>query len=483
MRDFRSVIHIIGLLLCIEAIAMMIPMMVDLIYGNSDWDKFFLSGLITFFIGLVLYYSFKKKKIVIKIRQAFVLTIASWIIIALFASLPFIYTSANLNYTDAFFESISGITTTGATVINNLDQLNNGILIWRSLLQWFGGIGIIVLAMAILPTLQIGGMQLMHMEQDDPYEKTLPKINQFVFEIFTLYSVLTLVCAFLYFLQGMNGFDSIAHAMTTISTGGFSTHNKSFGFFNSPSIESIGILFMIIGSLPFVVFLKFIHGDRKSIFKDDQIKLFISILILLIIITSFWLNNNYFNSNFIYSIRLAAFNITSILTGTGFTSVNYNMWGSFGLVIMIIIMFIGGCAGSTTGGIKIFRLQLLFRGSRTQIRKLTQPHGVFVTSFNNKTVTDETFNSIMGFFFMYILIFILAAISLSFFNLDFLTSFSAAASAISNVGPGLGAIIGPNSNYSVLPEGAKWILSITMLVGRLELFTFLVLISISFWKK
>jgi len=483
MRDFRSVIHIIGLLLCIEAIAMMIPMVVDLIYGNSDWDEFFLSGLITFVIGLVLYYSFKKKKIVIKIRQAFVLTIASWVVIAVFASLPFIYTSANLNYTDAFFEAISGITTTGATVINNLDELNNGILIWRSLLQWFGGIGIIVLAMAILPTLQIGGMQLMHMEQDDPYEKTLPKINQFVFEIFTLYSFLTLVCAFLYFSQGMSGFDSIAHAMTTISTGGFSTHNKSFGFFNSLPIESIGILFMIIGSLPFVVFLKFIHGEGKSIFKDDQIKLFISILILLIIITSFWINNNYFNSNFIYSIRLAAFNITSILTGTGFTSVNYNMWGSFGLVIMIIIMFIGGCAGSTTGGIKIFRLQLLFRGSKTQIRKLTQPHGVFITSFNNKTVTDETFNSIMGFFFMYILIFILAAISLSFFNLDFLTSFSAAASAISNVGPGLGPIIGPNSNYSALPEGAKWILSFTMLVGRLELFTFLVLLSTSFWKK
>ena len=479
MRDFRSVIHIIGLLLCIEAIAMMIPMVVDLMYGNSDWDEFFLSGLITFFIGLVLYYSFKKEKIVIKIRQAFVLTIVSWIIIAVFASLPFVYTSANLNYTDAFFESISGITTTGATVINNLDELNNGILIWRSLLQWFGGIGIIVLAMAILPTLQIGGMQLMHMEQDDPYEKTLPKINQFVIEIFTLYFILTLICAFLYFLLGMSKFDSIAHAMTTISTGGFSTHNQSFGFFNSFSIESVSILFMIIGSLPFVVFLKFIHGDRTSIFKDDQIKLFISILLLLIITTSFWLYNN----DFIHPLRLAAFNITSILTGTGFTSSNYNMWGSFGLVIMIIIMFIGGCAGSTTGGIKIFRLQLLFRGSKTQIRKLTQPHGVFVTSFNGQTVTDETFNSIMGFFFMYILIFILAAISLSFFNLDFLTSFSAAASAISNVGPGLGSVIGPNSNFSTLPNAAKWILSFTMLIGRLELFTFLVLISISFWKK
>jgi trk system potassium uptake protein TrkH len=240
---------------------------------------------------------------------------------------------------------------------------------------------------------------------------------------------------------------------------------------------------MIIGSLPFVVFLKFIHGEKNSLFKDDQIKLFIIILVLLIGTTSFWLQTNFENNNFTYSLRLATFNITSILTGTGFSNTNYNMWGSFGLIIMIIIMFVGGCAGSTTGGIKIFRLQLLFRGSKTQIKRLTQPHGVFLTSFNGRSVTDETFNSIMGFFFMYILIFILASIALSFYNLDFLTSFSAAASAISNVGPGLGSTIGPNGNYSSLPEGAKWILSLTMLIGRLELFTFLVILSISFWKK
>lgn len=483
MRDFRSVIHIIGLLLCIEAIAMTIPMFVDLIYKNSDWNEFFLCSLITFFIGLVLYYSFRREKIVIKVRQAFVLTILSWIIIALFASLPFVFTSANLNYTDSFFESISGITTTGATVIKNLDTLGHGILIWRSLLQWFGGIGIIVLAMAILPTLQIGGMQLLHMEQDDPYEKTLPKVNQFVIEIFILYTLLTLVCAVLYYIFGMNSFDSITHAMTTISTGGFSTHNDSFAFFNSIKIESIGVLFMIIGSLPFVVFLKFIHGERKSIFKDDQIKLFFLILIFLILITTLWLKYNFYNDNIFYNLRISMFNITSVLTGTGFSSSNYNLWGSFGLVIMIIIMFIGGCAGSTTGGIKIFRLQLLFRGAKTQIKKLTQPHGVFITSFNGRSVTDETYNSIMGFFFIYILIFILASIALSFFNLDFLTSFSAAASAISNVGPGLGSNIGPSSNYSALPEGAKWILSFTMLIGRLELFTFLVILSLSFWKK
>ena len=483
MRDFRSVMHVIGLLLCIEAVAMMIPMLTDLIYKNSDWDIFLLSALVTFFIGLVLYYSFKKEKIVIKVRQAFVLTILSWIIIAFFACLPFVFSSANLNYTDSFFESISGITTTGATVINNLDQLQHGILLWRSLLQWFGGIGIILLAIAILPTLQIGGMQLLHMEQDDPYEKTLPKINQFVIEIFTLYSALSLVCALLYYVNGMNGFDAITHAMTTISTGGFSTHNSSFAYFNSLNIEMISILFMIIGSLPFVVFLKFIHGDKESIIKDDQIKLFFIILFILIVVTSIWLNLNTDSFNVPYSIRIAIFNITSVLTGTGFTSYDYNLWGSFGLVIMIIIMFIGGCAGSTTGGIKIFRLQLLFRGVKTQIKRLTQPHGVFIMSFNGRSVTDDTYNSIMGFFFVYILIFILASVALSLFDLEFLTAFSAAASAISNVGPGLGNNIGPSANYSSIPNGAKWILSLTMLMGRLELFTFLVIFSVSFWKK
>ena len=483
MRDYRSVLHILGLLLCIESGAMLIPMFVDILYQNSDWIQFFLSSFITFFIGIVLFFSFKKDKILIKVREAFVLTISSWIIVAIFASLPFIFGSSNLSYTNAFFESISGITTTGATVINNLEQLQEGILIWRAILQWFGGIGIIVFAIAILPTLQIGGMQLLHMEHADPYEKTLPKINHFVIEIFILYSILTLICAILYFISGMSSFDAIAHAMTTISTGGFSTYNESFSYFNSITIESTSIVFMIVGSLPFVVFLKFIHGDMKSFFKDDQIKLFFVILLLIIFFTFLWMQNHFNNESTISLLRKSFFNITSILTGTGYTNDNYNSWGSFGLVIMIIIMFIGGCAGSTTGGIKIFRLQLLFRGSRTQIKKLTHPHGVFITSFNKKPVTDEAFSSIMGFFFMYILIFILTAIALSFFNLDFVTSFSAAASAISNVGPGLGEIIGPNGNYSVLPDGVKWILSLTMLVGRLELFTFLVILSSGFWKK
>ena len=482
MRDFRSILYILGLLLCIEAVAMIIPLVVDLIYSNDDWQQFFYSSIITFFIGLVLFFSFKRKKIKIDVRQAFVLTLFSWLLIAFFGSIPFIYVSTFLSYTDAFFESVSGITTTGATVINNLDSLSEGILIWRALLQWFGGIGIIVLAIAILPTLQIGGMQLLHMEHDDPYEKTLPKINQFVLEIFVLYIFLSIFCAILYYFAGMSGFDSIIHAMTTISTGGFSSHDKSFAYFNSSNIEIISVIFMIVGSLPFVVYLHFLHGQKSLIVKDEQIKLFFIILLLIIFLTTIWLI--YSRSMPVnISIRLAFFNITSILTGTGYTTDNYSTWGSFGLVIMLIIMFIGGCAGSTTGGIKIFRLQLLFRGAKAQIKKLTHPHAVLLMRFNGKTVTENTYNSIMGFFFMYIFIFILSSISLSFFNLDFLTSFSAAASAISNVGPGIGSIIGPNGNYSSLNNGAKWILSITMLIGRLEIFTILVLLSVAFWKK
>tara|TARA_Y100001970_G_scaffold278562_1_gene384434 strand:+ start:1493 stop:2866 length:1374 start_codon:yes stop_codon:yes gene_type:complete len=457
-------------------------MFFDYINNNQDWKQFFFISCLTFLIGLVLYVGFKKEKMKINLRQAFLLTILSWFVIALFGSLPFIYSSSALNFTNAFFESVSGITTTGSTVILKLDELTEGILIWRSLLQWFGGIGIIVLAIAILPTLQIGGMQLLHMEHDDPYEKTLPKINKFILEIVILYVSLTILCFFGYYFFGMNAFDSLIHSMTTISTGGFSNKSLSFAYFDSYALENISVIFMILGSLPFVVFIKFIHDQKISIFKDDQIKLFVFLLISIIIITLIWLKN-YLNIDWLDALRLTTFNITSILTGTGFTSSNYNNWGSFGLIIILMIMFIGGCAGSTTGGIKVFRFQILFRGVRLQIKKLTQPHAVFLVKFNKKTVTENTYTSIISFFFIYVLLFILSSIILSFLGSDFLTALSASASAISNVGPGIGEIVGPNGNYSNINDISKWVLALTMLIGRLEIFTILVLFSKNFWKK
>jgi len=482
MRDFRPILNILGLLLCIESIALLIPMIFDYINNNEDWKQFFFISCLTFFIGLVLYVGFKNEKLKINLRQAFLLTILSWLVIALFGSLPFMYSSSSLNFTNAFFESVSGITTTGSTVISKLDNLSEGILIWRSLLQWFGGIGIIVLAVAILPTLQIGGMQLLHMEHDDPYEKTLPKINKFIFEIILLYFGLTILCLFSYYFNGMNAFDSLIHSMTTISTGGFSNKSLSFGYFDSQTLESISILFMILGSLPFVIFIKFIHGQKNSLFKDDQIRLFIFLLVSIVLISCFWVKH-YLNIEWSSALRLTTFNITSILTGTGYTSTNYNNWGGFGLIIILMIMFIGGCAGSTTGGVKIFRFQILFRGVRLQIKKLTQPHAVFLMKFNKKTVTENTYTSIISFFFIYILLFILSSVILSFLGLDFLTALSASASAISNVGPGVGEIIGPNGNYSGINEIGKWVLAFTMLIGRLEIFTILVLFSKNFWKK
>ena len=402
MRDFRPILNILGLLLCIESIALLIPMIFDYINNNEDWKQFFFISCLTFFIGLVLYVGFKNEKLKINLRQAFLLTILSWLVIALFGSLPFMYSSSSLNFTNAFFESVSGITTTGSTVISNFDSLSEGILIWRSLLQWFGGIGIIVLAVAILPTLQIGGMQLLHMEHDDPYEKTLPKINKFIFEIIFLYFGLTILCLFSYYFNGMNAFDSLIHSMTTISTGGFSNKSLSFGYFDSQTLESISILFMILGSLPFVIFIKFIHGQKNSLFKDDQIRLFIFLLVSIVLISCFWVKH-YLNIEWSSALRLTTFNITSILTVTGYTSTNYNNWGGFGLIIILMIMFIGGCAGSTTGGVKIFRFQILFRGVRLQIKKLTQPHAVFLMKFNKKTVTENTYTSIISFFFIYIL--------------------------------------------------------------------------------
>ncbi len=482
MRDFRPILNILGLLLCIESFALLIPMFFDFINSNQDWKQFFFISCFTFLIGLVLYVGFKKEKFKIDLRQAFLLTILSWLVIALFGSLPFIYSSSSLSFTNAFFESVSGITTTGSTVISNLDNLSEGILIWRSLLQWFGGIGIIVLAIAILPTLQIGGMQLLHMEHDDPYEKTLPKINKFILEITILYVSLTILCFFSYYLFGMNAFDSLIHCMTTISTGGFSNKNQSFYYFNSYYLENISVIFMILGSLPFVVFIKFIHDKKISIFRDDQIRLFILLLISITTITLIWVKY-YLTIDWLQALRITTFNITSILTGTGYTSSNYNNWGGFGLIIILMIMFIGGCAGSTTGGIKIFRFQILFRGVRLQIKKLTQPHAVFLMKFNKKTVTENTYTSIISFFFIYVLLFILSSIILSFLGTDFLTALSASASAISNVGPGIGEIIGPNGNYSSINNLGKWVLAITMLIGRLEIFTILVLFSTNFWKK
>ena len=464
------------------AVAMCIPAIADATSGNSDWQVFAGSAMLTLFIGVLLMLTMRSTIRHISLHQAFVLTTLCWVITPTFAALPFSFSDLGLSYTDAFFEAMSGVTTTGATVITGLDSAPPGILLWRAILQWLGGIGIIAMAIAVLPMLRVGGMQLFHMESSDTSEKVLPRTAQITAWIAVIYLALTLLCALAYWLAGMDGFDAWAHAMTTIATGGFSTHDGSIGHFANPVIDAIATTFMLAGALPFVLYLRFLRGQRRALFTDSQVKLFALLVLAAVGITSLFLIIS-LEMGPISAIRYAAFNVISMMTGTGYATADFSQWGSFAIVLLFFIMFTGGCAGSTTCGLKVFRLQVLAGTAITQIRQLTQPHGVFITYYNGKPVPESVIDSVMSFFFLYVACFTGLAVALGLTGLDFLTAASGAASAIANVGPGLGPVIGPAGTFAPLGDAAKWILSAGMLLGRLELLTVLVLLAPAFWRR
>ena len=384
---------------------------------------------------------------------------------------------------DAFFESMSGITTTGSTVITNLNDTPKSILIWRAILQWLGGVGIIVMAITILPLLNIGGMQLFKMDSSDSAEKILPRTREITFVITIIYLALTFACGAAYWSAGMNIFDSVAHSMTTIATGGFSTYSASIGYFQNPKIEIISIIFIILGCIPFIAYLKFIKGNKKIFLKDVQIRGLIYTIIISVILMYLYLIINNKDYSFFENLRISTFNVVSILSGTGYVTSDFSSWGKFPLIFFLFLMFVGGCAGSTTCGIKIFRFQILGKFVLNQIKKLVYPRGIFPLKYNNEKISSTFIYSIITFIFLYFFIFFILSALLSLNGLDFVTSISGAASAISNVGPGLGEVIGPNGNFSDLPNFSKLILSLGMLLGRLELFAVLVLFFPSFWKN
>jgi trk system potassium uptake protein TrkH len=439
--------------------------------------------LVTAFIGTLLVLTNLEENKKLNLQQAFLLTTLSWLGIAIFGCLPFLLSNLNLSLVDAFFESMSGITTTGSTIITNLDDAPKSILIWRAILQWLGGIGVIVMAITILPLLNIGGMQLFRMESSDTAEKILPKTREITLIISIIYLALTFTCGISYWAVGMNIFDSIAHSMTTIATGGFSTYSDSIGHFHNPRIEIISIIFIVLGSIPFIAYLKFVKGDKKIFFKDAQIKGLIYILIISILLMFLYLMLSNKEYSFSENLRISTFNVVSVLSGTGYVTADFSSWGNFPLIFFLFLMFIGGCAGSTTCGIKIFRFQILGHFIINQIKKLVYPHGVFSIKYNNEKINDTFIYSIITFIFLYFFIFFILAALLSINGLDFITAISGSASAISNVGPGLGNVIGPNGNFSDLPNFSKLSLSLGMLLGRLELFAVLVLFFPSFWKN
>ena len=482
MTSNKTVFFLIGVLLIVLGLSMLAPYSMQVIH-KEDSHSFISSSFVTIFIGILCILANLEKDLKLNLRQTFLFSTLAWVTVAMFGSLPFLLSNQSFSFSDAFFESMSGITTTGATIISDLDNSPKSILLWRAIMQWLGGIGIVVMAITILPLLKVGGMQLFKMEGPDSTEKILPRTIEVAAIIISTYVILTLLCGFFYWIFGMTIFDSVCHAMTTIATGGFSTHNESIGFFKNSNIEIVASLFIILGSIPFISYLKFSQGNKKIFFQDVQIKGLIYLLAISIIIMFLYLLFINYESNLFEKIRISSFNVISILSGTGYVTDDFGLWGKFSLIFFLFLMFIGGCAGSTACGIKIFRLQMLLIFLKNQVKKLIYPNSVIITKYNNHKISDDFIRSVIVFIFSFLFIFLIIAMLLSISGLDFVTSISGAASSISNVGPGLGEIIGPDGNYKNLPDLSKWILATGMLLGRLELFAVLVLFFPSFWRN
>ena len=460
---------------------MVLPALVDAAAGNPDWAVFATTAALTLFVGVSLLIANRGPRFDMQVREAFLLTTIAWIVAAGAGALPIAFSGLGLSFTDAYFEAMSGITTTGSTVIVGLDSAPPGILLWRSLLQMLGGIGFMVLAVAVLPFLKVGGMQLFRMEFSDKSEKVLPRAAQVASSIAAIYFALIAIDATLLWLAGMTGFEAVCHAMTTLATGGYSTSDGSIGHFHSVSIEVITTVFMLLGGMPFVLYLEFIRGRPWRLAEDSQVRGFLGIYAASVTVLALWqwLGGQ---EPLGKAIRETTFTVASIITTTGFVTADYQMWGAFAMFVVLCLTVVGACTGATAGGIKVYRLEVLYQTVKAQIRRLIQPHGLFEPHYGRKPLPEAVVNSVLGFFFLYTMTFAVLSLALGAMGLDFLTTVSGVATAMGNVGPGLGAIIGPEGNFATVPDGAKWLLSLGMLLGRLELFTVVVLLLPAFWR-
>ncbi|MGB0906219.1 MAG: TrkH family potassium uptake protein [Maricaulaceae bacterium] len=479
--DLRPVFFVVGLMVSALGLAMFAPMVVDFIYDGRSWKTFGLCGILTTLTGLIMALTSYSPKPDLRARGAFLLTALSWVALSCFAAVPFMMDPMQMSLTDALFEATSGITTTGSTVLTGLDDLPKGILLWRAILQWIGGVGIIVTAMAVLPMLKIGGMQLFRLESSDMGEKILPRAASIAAGIGAVYMLLTIACTVSYMMVGMGGFDAAAHAMTTVATGGYSTSDASMGGFMDGGADLVSIAFMMLGGLPFGIYLLMGRGDFSAPLKDSQVRVFVIVMVLLVTaITGFLWASSQFEP--FQALRLAAFNTVSIVTGTGYATADYSLWGPFAVAAFFAFMFIGGCAGSTACSLKIFRYQVAFEALRAYLFKMPQKNAIAPMRYGGKPLPDQVVYSVMGYFFLFFMTFAVVAITLSMIGLDPVTAWSGAGSAVANVGPGLGEIIGPAGTYQSLPGSAKWVLMTAMIVGRLEIVTALVVLTPNFWR-
>ena len=480
----KPVLHFIGLALMATSGMMLFPLATDLWFDHADWRAFAIAAVLAALTGLTCaLISRGSLHAGLTLRQAFIVTPLSWASVTAFSALPFYlsdYGNVSGNLANSVFEAVSGITTTGATVMSGLDHAPPGMLLWRGLLQWMGGIGIIAAAIAILPALGIGGMQLFRTESSDRSDKAMPRVRQIAAAIVFVYLGLTVICALVYWLCGMKPFDALVHALTSIATGGNSTTDSSFGAWDKNGIQWFATLFMLSGSVPFILYVRFLSGDRLAFF-DRQVKSYLTGLVFIIGVLGLglFLTGQY---DLEPAFRFAAFNVVSVVTTTGYASTDYTLWGNAAVGLFFGLTFVGGCTGSTSGGIKIFRFEILWLMLRTHFMRLLYPRGVFPTTYGEKLIDDEVIGSVVAFFSVFFISYSSLTIALMALDLDFLTSASGAVTALSNVGPGLGPIIGPAGNFSTLPDTAKWLLSFAMMLGRLELFTVLVLFLPRFWR-
>lgn len=482
MFDLRPVGFVIGLLVAALGATMVLPMAIDLFDGNGHWPVFAISAFLTMLTGGMLAISCANGTGTgLSIQQTFLLTTSVWLALPIFGALPFWQGAPEVRYVDAFFEAMSGLTTTGSTILSGLDEMPRGILLWRGLMQWFGGIGIIVVAMVFLPMLKVGGMQIFKTESFDTFGKILPRAAEIARSISTIYLTLTILCAIAYAIGGLSPFDAAVHAMTTIATGGFSNTDTSFNNLG-PAVEYVAVVFMLAASLPFVRYVQLLAGSARPLMSDSQIRTFFTATLLVVLSLTLW-QVSQSSGPFEISFRKSLFNGVSILTGTGYASADYMTWGSFPVAMFFLIGLVGGCAGSTTCSIKVFRFQLLFASIRAQVQKIYSPNGIFSPRYEGRRVQDDVLSSVMAFFMLFMVTLALLAILLSLTGLDLITSISGAATALANVGPGLGPEIGPSGNFAGINDSAKWLLIGGMLIGRLELMSVYVLFTITFWRR
>jgi len=481
--NLRPVAATLGILLAILGGSMLLPAAVDFAAGSGGHGAFVGAAAITIFVGVLLWTSGRgagAQKL--DLRQAFLLTSSVWIVLTMFAALPLMWGRSQLSFTKAVFEAMSGLTTTGASVMSGLDAQPPGILLWRALLHWFGGIGIIGIAIAVLPVLSIGGMQLFRTESSDKSEKFLPRAEAIAKGLITAYVLLTLVCAIAYRAAGMTLFDAVTLAMSTLSSGGFANSDYSLMVFKNPVVDYIAIVFMLLAALPFPLYVRALGGDVRRLFTNSEVRVFIAI-VALFTAASFLQQTFQGIANGETAFRGALFTVASLISTTGFMAVDYTNWGALSNAIFFVLMFLGGCTGSTSGGLKAMRVAITGKAIRQHFKRIAFRSGVFPLRYGGAPVEDDVVASVLSFVFLYLLTFLIVGIALNMIGLDLTSAFSAAIACLANVGPGLGPVVGPSSNYSSLPDSAVWVLTLAMMLGRLEILTVLVLFLPRFWVR